>query len=241
MSANQIIQSLWIGGELSPLERLCVSSYLSKGHSFHLYTYEPINNLPKGTETFDANTIIDNSKLFKDHFNTWASFADWFRYKLLYMKGGWWSDMDVICLKYLDFSSEYCFCSEKIPNKESKQAITNCIIKSPPGSDFLLELLNYIDTQDLSNVKWGQFGPRLLEKTLSTYESDEFIMHWEVFCPINWYEYQSLFRDKKPKSIDNAYTIHLWNEMWNRGDIDKYATFPENSIIEYYKRKYSIH
>ena len=37
-----IIQSLWIGQRLSDLERLCIRSFLQKGHPFHLYTYNEI-------------------------------------------------------------------------------------------------------------------------------------------------------------------------------------------------------
>ena len=46
-----IIQSLWIGKELSVLEQLCICSFLKNGHNFHLYTYEKINNVPDGTSS----------------------------------------------------------------------------------------------------------------------------------------------------------------------------------------------
>ena len=33
------IQSLWIGGELSPMEQLSIASFLAHGHEYHLYSY----------------------------------------------------------------------------------------------------------------------------------------------------------------------------------------------------------
>ena len=48
MSSN-IIQSLWIGNNLSDMEQLCIQSFLDNGHEYHLYVYEPIQNIPHGS------------------------------------------------------------------------------------------------------------------------------------------------------------------------------------------------
>lgn len=49
-----VIQSLWIGGSLSVMEQLCITSFLKNGHPFHLYTYEDVKNIPDGTIVKDA-------------------------------------------------------------------------------------------------------------------------------------------------------------------------------------------
>ena len=41
---SNIIQSLWIGEELSVMEQLCLSSFVKNGHEVHLYTYEDVKN-----------------------------------------------------------------------------------------------------------------------------------------------------------------------------------------------------
>src|SRR5207253_1910437 len=55
--SNRIIQSLWIGSELSVMERMSIISFLRNGHEYHLYTYNDLPNVPDGTVIKDANGI----------------------------------------------------------------------------------------------------------------------------------------------------------------------------------------
>ena len=61
---NNIIQSLWIGTELSKLERLSIKSFLDNGHEYHLYLYDTVKNIPEGAVVKDANEILDKSEIF---------------------------------------------------------------------------------------------------------------------------------------------------------------------------------
>lgn len=242
MNNNKIIQGLWIGDELSKIEQLCINSFLKNGHHFHLYSYSEISNLPIGTKLLDANSIIPYDQIFHDSNNTWAAFSDWFRYKLLYKKGGWWSDLDVICIKYLDIKSEYRFATERYFIGQSTHLLTTTsLIKSPVGAEYILELIEYIESKDHTNVIWGSFGPHLFDKVIKQYDSTQYIEPPETFCPINWNEI-NLFFDANPINLSTkTYTMHLWNEMWRRAMIDKNKSFHPSSIIEIYKKKYMIH
>ena len=110
--ALPIIQSLWIGGSLSKIEQLCINSFLKNNHEFHLYTYGEVQNIPEGTTVKDANEIINSSEIFTYNGGSYAGFADWFRWELLYKKGGFWVDTDVICIKPID-SAPYTSSSSK--------------------------------------------------------------------------------------------------------------------------------
>ena len=44
---------------------------------------------------------------------TFLPFADIFRYKMLYMNGGYWVDLDMIALKRFNFKEPYIFSSER--------------------------------------------------------------------------------------------------------------------------------
>jgi len=48
------VQSLWVGERLSPIEQLCVSSFLHHGHEFHLYAYGELAGVPAGAALKDA-------------------------------------------------------------------------------------------------------------------------------------------------------------------------------------------
>ena len=107
--AKDIVQSLWMGSQLSTMQKLCISSYLNHGHEFHLYTYEKVENAPVGTEIKDAREILPE---IGSEFPNYATFSDFFRYKLIYEKGNWWVDMDTVCLKPFAFNSEFVFAAE---------------------------------------------------------------------------------------------------------------------------------
>ena len=53
-----LIQTLWIGGELSVLEQLSLASFLKNGHGVHLYTYDGVTGAPAGTEIRDGREIL---------------------------------------------------------------------------------------------------------------------------------------------------------------------------------------
>lgn len=235
---NDIIQGLWIGSKLSEIERLCISSFLKNGHTFHLYTYEEIENVPEGAVLIDANSIISKDLMFLDSHSTWAAFSDWFRYKLLYQNGGWWSDLDVVCVKKLNFRAQYVFASEKVNSHGEENIITTCLIKSPSGADYLKELLAYIESSDFKDVEWGTLGPNLFNYVVQQYASKKYIKSPNLFCPISWYETDLLFSAQPDYDIEKSFTVHLWNEIWRRKGIDKNAQYDSLCVLEKLKSRY---
>lgn len=165
---NNVIQGLWIGNKLSNNELLCLNSYVKEGHDFHLYTYDDIPNIPKGIAILDANKIISREDIFLDNAGSIASFADWFRVKLLYEKGGWWVDMDTICLKKFDMPDNYCISSER-DYSLNFNVLNNGFLKFPKGDFFLERLLVQIEDKiDKSKeVIWGQLGVYLFREIVS--------------------------------------------------------------------------
>jgi hypothetical protein len=117
MKTLPIIQSLWVGERLSLMEQLSISSFLHHGHPFNLYVYGDVLGIPEGVTIKDANKIIPSDKIFKykDH-NSYAGFANLFRYKLLVEKGNYWVDTDIICLKPLQHNTEYVFAAQRQKN-----------------------------------------------------------------------------------------------------------------------------
>lgn len=221
------------------MERLCIASYMQNEHEFHLYTYNSIENIPEGTIVKDANDIISYDKIFYDSRGGVASFADWFRYKLLYERGGWWVDMDSVCLRHFDIESEFCFSSEYEYNSQL-YTVNNGFIKSPPKIEFLQEMLMMVDKKIGEPIDWGDFGPRLLGRILKGYESNEYIQPPEVFCPISWNKVYMLISKQEWEWPKSAFAVHLWNEMWHIGRLDKDAVYHPDSIYERLKRKYGV-
>lgn len=234
---NNKIQSFWFGKPLSTMERLCINSFLKNGHIVDIYSYDEIPNLPLGTNILDANTIIDRKFIFFDSAGGIASFSDWFRYKLLYDKGGWWVDLDVICLKPFDIADDFCFATEKFSH-DYKTGITNCVIKSQSKAEFLKMILEHIDSfENYKNINWGQFGPALIQSILSQFDSEKFMQPTSTFCPIDWTEMMSIINCENELPSDSL-AIHLWNNLWRLNNIEKDHSYRTNCIYERLKAKY---
>ncbi|PSL48295.1 alpha 1,4-glycosyltransferase [Chitinophaga niastensis] len=235
---NKIIQSLWIGESLSTMEHLCIQSFLQNEHDFHLYAYQDIKNVPKNTTVLDANSIIHANKIFIDSKGGIASFSDWFRYKLLYEKGGWWVDMDSVCLRHFDMKEEYCFSTEH--GHENDKIVNIGFIKSPAKAAILADCLTHIDNLDHNCIKWGELGPSLFNKIIKSYDTESYIMAPETFCPINWTDVYKLISKQNYSLTEKNFALHLWNEIWRIGYLDKDAIYHPESIYEQLKKKYAI-
>ena len=194
------IRSLWIGTKLSPIERLSINSYLRNGHEIELYVYENIKNIPNGVIIKDANQIIPASELFSitlgSFKNSYAIFADYFRYKLLFEKGGWWSDLDVVCLKPYNLNQDFVFSTEK--NKNNLDSINNAIFKCPPFAPIMQYCYEEVKKMiDSSKIKvWGQTGPALLRNAVIRYDLVKYSLPSSLFAPIGYYEIDKLFSSR---------------------------------------------
>ena len=109
---SNIIQSLWIGKPLSKLEQLSIKSFIDNGHKYHLYVYDNIQNIPEGTIIKDANEILNKDEIFYYKNGSVSAFSNLFRFTLLYKKGGYWADTDLIYTKPFHFKQDFVISSE---------------------------------------------------------------------------------------------------------------------------------
>ncbi|MBF0569342.1 MAG: hypothetical protein HQL18_01005 [Candidatus Omnitrophica bacterium] len=214
---NKIIQGLWIGKALSLMEQLSIKSFLAHGHDYHLYVYDQVRNVPAGCTIKDANEVLPAGQIFVykrgSSKGSYAAFANLFRFKLLLEKGGIWSDLDVVCLKPFDFREPCLFSSEFDSNK--KVRLNNTIIKVPVNSQIMSDC--YLDAKGLDREKlvWRQSGSDLIEKYVYQYKMESFIFSPDIFCPVNWWEWQEFLNNGFDADIiKKSYAIHLWHEMW---------------------------
>ena len=232
-SAPSIIQSLWIGESLSAMEKLCMASFLQNGHSFHLYVYEEIRGVPEGVILLDANEIIPAERIFKyKDYNSYAGFSNLFRYKLLFEKGNYWVDTDVVSLSHFQSDEEHVFAGERLQQPNRMIAATS-VIKAPEGSLVMEYCFRESDRQDPGSLKWGKTGPHLLTEAIAKFGMRRCVADPPVFCPINWWEWDQIINVQADAVIlEQAQSVHLWNEMWRRNDIDKAGVFDQRCIFE---------
>jgi mannosyltransferase OCH1-like enzyme len=234
---NKIIQGLWIGSALSVMEQLSIASFMRNGHQYHLYVYDEPENIPGGVVIKDANEILPSSRVFQyRQYASYAGFSNFFRYKLLLDRGGWWADTDTICLKPFDFSQEYVFSSELAKGVE----VINCgIIKAPPSSNVMAYAWDVCQSKDPERLAWGETGPRLMAEAVRLFSLDEYKKPHYVFCPLSYLDWHKVLEPHSYNSFDEGtYAIHLWNEMWRKAAQDKDGEYSGECLYEQLKTRY---
>ena len=229
-----VIQSLWVGGRLSNMERLCIASYLHYGEEFHLYTYEPVEGVPEGTIIEDANEIAPRSDIAK--FQNMANFSDWFRYNLLSKKGNWWVDLDTVLVKPFDFRGEHVFVNQ-YADAGHRDQINGDYIKAPVGSEVMKWLIDKCWRMDWKKIAWADIGPNLVTEAVQRFNITPLSSHmsfnpWSRACV-----------EGVTMVPDTAYAIHLvrnnWQGRWDTGrPIDLDGTYPPACLYEQLKGTY---
>jgi len=139
MSTDYRIAALWVGGDLSFLEQLCLKSFLDAGHDVTLYTYDPVTNAPDGVDLADANDVLSQSSFLR-HARTSspALHSDLFRYHLLAKHDRIvWADTDAYCVKPFQSATGHFFAWE------SDRGVNGGVLGLPRDSEALGLLLEF--------------------------------------------------------------------------------------------------
>jgi hypothetical protein len=234
---REIIQGLWIGSELSVMEQLSLSSFIHHGHEYHLYVYDDVKNIPGGTIVRDAAEILPAASIFQyQQRPSYAGFANFFRYKLLLERGGWWADADMICLQEFDFPDEFVFGSEI---SKGLEVLGSSVFKAPADSDVMAYAWGVCQTKSPDRLVWGETGPRLIDEAVRKFRLEKHAQPPYVFSPLGFWEWQRVLEPDGPPALrPETRAIHLWNDKWREAGQDKNAAYPANCLYEQLRRKY---
>lgn len=237
VDSNRLIQGLWIGGELSAMEQLSIASFIENGHEYHLYTYEPVKNIPRKTIVRDAEEILPRSSAFQySGIPSWSGFSNFFRYKLLLERGGWWFDTDFVCLRPLTFPEEHVFASELTLGRKM---VTSGAIKAPPGSEAMQLAWDTCQSKDPQKIVWGETGPALVAGIVEKFGMQTSVMEPNTFCPIPYREWRQVLNpDFDESECDRSFTLHFWHEMWRSSGQDKNRHYHPASLYERLRRRF---
>jgi Glycosyltransferase sugar-binding region containing DXD motif len=224
------IQSLWVGPRLSAMEQLCIRSFLHHGHEFHLYTYDDVAETPDGTVIKDGNNIMPKSEIGK--FTHIVNFADTFRYKLVLDKGGWYVDMDMICLRPFDFPPEYVFLS-------SRDEVGSAVMKAPANSPIMSWCYEQARLIGKPNMPWEALG-RVLDTAVKRFSLQQFVQPDHAFSFIPWWCLPAdAVKEPALEMPADAFAAHLCHETWGRSGYDPDGQYPKGCLYEQLKERYS--
>ena len=234
------IQSFW-SGKITDMERLCIKSFLDNGHPFHLYCYGTLEGVPEGTTIMDAGYLMPESEI--KNFPTLQQFADYFRCRLLYDKGGWWMDMDTVCLRPFDFPQPYVFA--KAPS--DRAIVYNGFVKVPAKSEVMLYCMQRIEAMAAYSREVADFqamGPHLLTRAIYESKLADYVLPGDTFDPVHWDKLEKIVDPEFKPDLSKSYTIHLFHAAWNDGPqahgrhLYSDRHYPQGCIYENLKRRY---
>lgn len=235
------VNGMWIGKKLSKIELLTIHSFLKYGYRFRLWLYEPLETpLPKEVIIADANEIVPREKVFcyknKNQFGhgkgSVAGFSDIFRYKLLYEKGGWWTDMDITCLKSLDYDKPYFF------RRHHELNVVGNVLKCPAKSELMKRCYEEAIIEiDENNTDWHK-PIDILNKHIDALKLQTYIVD-EVSNHDRWEETEQLLYETTvlPESWN---FIHWQNEEWRNQRLNK-NHFPHQGTLVRLLAEYKLY
>ena len=227
------VQGLWVG-KLTDMEKLCMRSFLHHGFKYDLYTYAPIWDVPAGVNVLDANAIIPREQAFLTARvlggKTWAGFSDIFRYKMLMMKGGWWIDSDFVCLKPFDFDSDYIFTG-------TGTSISPGFVKVPQNDPMIKWVYEQAAPIYGPDMQWGSISG-LIEVGVRKFDLYNYKINPDWFFPVGMAELTA--KGFKSNKVDEAYAVHMWNEIWRDSSMDKDAKYDPTCLYEKWMKRYGV-
>ncbi|MFO7789194.1 MAG: glycosyltransferase [Bacteroidales bacterium] len=240
MDANRTVHALWIGNQLSFVEKLTIKSFIDHGFDFNLWLYNPlVTSVPEQVNIRDAAEIIPRHDVFNYKYTnqfghgkgSFAGFSDIFRYKLLYEYGGWWTDMDVTCLKTPDFADDYVF------RTHHSLPLVGNIMKVPPKSELMKLCYKEASDKITENNRDWHLPIQILADNVDKFGLSKYIRNFSN--QDSWNIIRNLLQ-KNMEMPEHWYFIHWVNEEWRRNRISKLRTI-KGSVLDTLLDKYDIH
>lgn len=236
-----VVQSFWFGSHLPTLQRLSLASFVAHGHGFHLYAFEPIDNVPEGVTVLDASAILPPNSVFTYQRGfgrgSASAFSNLFRYKLLSERGGWWVDTDVVCLRPFNLDSEFVFAGER--DVHGHETAASCVIKSPAGAAWVRHCLDVAQARDKQTIEWGEIGPRLMNEAIAHFALRKFLVPADVFNPVDYKDFRTFQAPGfDPSRLSSSLAVHLWNQKWSTHSLDPDFDGAPDSLYAMLRSKY---
>ncbi|BCS83182.1 glycosyltransferase [Cotonvirus japonicus] len=212
MKIPNIIHQIWIQGE---------DKIPSKLNSFYLNCQKVNNNFKH--EFWDNDRIINllQEKFSPEHvdlynrYTIFAQKADFARYAILYVHGGIYLDMDMVCIKNLSPFLKYGLFFTPKPFYKIFGGYLNGIIGVRPNHPvFKIVIKNIFDRQHINNVTkstgTGLFYDSVIEYSKMSNDNDIMLVDNKYLHPCNIYNDESC-----PDTCKDCYIAHTNNSSWS--------------------------
>lgn len=267
MAREYQVAALWIGGDLSFLEQLCLKSFVDAGQHIKLYHYHPIGNVPDGVEMADANEVMpapDTGFIRHGRTNSPALHSDLFRYHMLAQNDRTiWADTDAYCCK--PFVTE----TGHFHAWESEDGINGGVLGLPRDSQSLPALIDFTSDEyaippwfsaaeqarlaalreegnpvHASEMPWGVWGPHAVTYFLKSTGEVKYTMPRVTLYPVEYKDRRLMLRpghDLSGMITPETFSIHFYGRRMRARIVDKFDGVPRpRSLIGQLLKKHGI-
>ena len=240
-----VVSSLWVGGPLGFVQKLCLKSFVHFGHNISLYVYDMDMDVPEGIVKLDANDIVPSDKIFSYH-GQLAAFSDYFRYKMIQKTGAMWVDADTLCLNKTFFEDKpFVFI------KESAYLIAGGILKMPKDHKMTTAINQKADKllpklqESQEKTMWAALGPLLLTDFAKAYRVTRYAQPAKLVNVLDHWSKGADFWDptKTNEILDGcskAFSATMFTGTLRARGFDTEQTPPRGSAIEHFAKEFGL-
>lgn len=217
MMIPRIIHQIWIQGfDKAPVKLQTYSQECQRVNSDFQYIFWDEKSITKLLESF--------SKKFLDLYNNYHIFAqkaDLARYVILYIYGGIYLDMDMVCRRNLEpFLKHKFFCTTDSFYYLSKRYLNGVIGCVPEHSVFRYIFDNILKrVHNSDNVTWST-GTGLLFDSVKEYLATEGHNDIDIVPSKYLHPCQTYDNELCPYTCTDCYVAHLNTGSWNSGIVN---------------------
>ena len=239
-AARQEARAFWTGPQLSPYEELSLLSFAATGARVLLYCSDMSLRVPDGVERVPVEELLSantHAFTYDDSDRCVTPHSDLFRYAAVERFGGWYFDLDIICLR------------ERLPQtkvylvREADHIVNAAVMKFPAHAPFLAA------AREEALRLWPQagrltIGPQLITRLAADHALDHLVQPRAKAFEIGTTEIVSMFDpqacEELKARVAGSDFVHLWNEIWRRIRIPKNFGPPEGSFLDGLFRRFDI-
>ena len=235
MSSSETVRFFWHGSPLGPYQLMGMRSFVNRGHSVELFTYDSTIAVPAWIVRRDANEIwpTDHILTYRDGASrgNFALHANLFRYAMLHRLGGWWIDHDVILLREALPAQDIFFSLEAV----DPISATNSVLKFPAGHPAMADCVARCVAAGETPL-YGETASVLFTEIAAKYRLPRNERSTDATYPLSALDVPAMFdpaeRDQLRARCENATFVHLFNEKWRRAGIPNDLGPPAGSFID---------
>jgi hypothetical protein len=241
-----LFNGFWHGPPLGWLRSKCLQTFLERGHQFHLYVYDDVE-VPTGIQLQDARSILPADDIFyferpDSGLLDIAPFSDLFRWKLLAYLGGWYCDVDTICLSSHIQAPARAWARDqqawaRSKSKMEPNVIANgqmAFVKNDPIATELFQRSQHLIRTGFKDR--SALGPDLITSVI---ESRRLPLDMygtpETFYPIKWVEgfklWLPVFREEIRERLVGAEFLPLYQSFYEDLGLSQNRTPPRGSYL----------